>query len=62
MRKAGCQGLSIGNESGGPTMLRNLHKNFTVEQVTDPVYFAENWTSNTPVSCCWEDPEKIGKL
>ncbi len=35
MRKAGCYGLSIGNESGSPMMLRNLRKNFTVEQVID---------------------------
>jgi radical SAM superfamily enzyme YgiQ (UPF0313 family) len=35
MRKAGCCSLSIGNESGSPSMLKNLRKNFTVEQVTE---------------------------
>ena len=35
MRKAGCYGLSIGNESGSPRMLKNLRKNFTVEQVSE---------------------------
>jgi len=34
-RKAGCYGLSIGNESGSPTMMRNLGKNFIVEQVAE---------------------------
>lgn len=34
MRRAGCYGLSIGNESGSPQMLKNLRKNFTVEQVS----------------------------
>lgn len=34
MREAGCYGLSLGNESGSSEMLRNLHKNFTVEQVS----------------------------
>jgi radical SAM superfamily enzyme YgiQ (UPF0313 family) len=34
MKKAGCYGLSIGNESGSPQMLKNLRKNFTVEQVS----------------------------
>jgi radical SAM superfamily enzyme YgiQ (UPF0313 family) len=33
MKKAGCYGLSLGNESGSPQMLKNLRKNFTVEQV-----------------------------
>jgi radical SAM superfamily enzyme YgiQ (UPF0313 family) len=33
MKEAGCYGLSLGNESGSPQMLRNLRKNFTVEQV-----------------------------
>ncbi|MBA7709773.1 Anaerobic magnesium-protoporphyrin IX monomethyl ester cyclase [subsurface metagenome] len=33
MKEAGCYGLSLGNESGSPQMLRNLGKNFTVEQV-----------------------------
>jgi radical SAM superfamily enzyme YgiQ (UPF0313 family) len=33
MKEAGCFGLSLGNESGSPRMLRNLRKNFTVEQV-----------------------------
>jgi radical SAM superfamily enzyme YgiQ (UPF0313 family) len=34
MKKAGCYGLSIGNESGSPQILKNLRKNFTVEQVS----------------------------
>ncbi|MCX6004005.1 MAG: radical SAM protein [Chloroflexi bacterium] len=34
MKEAGCYGLSLGNESGSPQMLRNLRKNFTVEQVS----------------------------
>jgi radical SAM superfamily enzyme YgiQ (UPF0313 family) len=34
MKEAGCYGLSLGNESGSPHMLRNLRKNFTVEQVS----------------------------
>jgi radical SAM superfamily enzyme YgiQ (UPF0313 family) len=33
MKEAGCYGLSLGNESGSPQMLRNLRKNFTIEQV-----------------------------
>lgn len=33
MKEAGCFGLSLGNESGSPQMLKNLRKNFTVEQV-----------------------------
>jgi radical SAM superfamily enzyme YgiQ (UPF0313 family) len=32
MKEAGCFGLSLGNESGSPQMLKNLRKNFTVEQ------------------------------
>jgi len=34
MKEAGCYGLSLGNESGSPQMLKNLRKNFTVEQVS----------------------------
>jgi len=34
MRLAGCQRLSIGVESGSPKILRNIHKNVRLEQVT----------------------------
>jgi len=34
MKEAGCYGLSLGNESGSPQMLKNLRKPFTVEQVS----------------------------
>lgn len=33
MQRAGCDAVEFGTESGSPTMLRNLGKSFTVEQV-----------------------------
>jgi len=33
MQQAGCDAVEFGTDSGSPTMLKNLHKSFTIEQV-----------------------------
>ena len=43
MRLAGCERLSLGVESGSPTILRNINKRITVEQVTESTQTAKRY-------------------
>ncbi|HEX7671341.1 MAG TPA: radical SAM protein, partial [Polyangiaceae bacterium] len=43
MRLAGCQRLSLGVESGSPTVLRNIHKKITVDKIMESTNLAKKY-------------------
>jgi radical SAM superfamily enzyme YgiQ (UPF0313 family) len=43
MRLAGCQRLSLGVESGSPTVLRNIHKKITVDKIVESTELAKKY-------------------
>jgi radical SAM superfamily enzyme YgiQ (UPF0313 family) len=46
MKEAGCHGFTLGIESGSPQIIRNLHKNFTVEQVRQSCIYCHKLSIN----------------
>jgi radical SAM superfamily enzyme YgiQ (UPF0313 family) len=42
MRLAGCQRLSLGVESGSPTILKNIHKKITADDILDATAMAKS--------------------
>jgi radical SAM superfamily enzyme YgiQ (UPF0313 family) len=56
MKEAGCHGFTLGIESGSPQIIRNLHKNFTVEQVRQSCIYCHKLSINHNCSILFGGP------